>query len=511
MPNSKRSVAIVGGGLAGMVAGLRLIQMGCDVTIYESDVRLGGKAGSIRNPSGYDDHGYHIFPMWYLNIWDLVEELGIRDNFVDRTDFLQLKPHEFPKTTTLRNISSTRYAWYNLTAGVLPFLEMALVYYFGIDLMATPLRQKAFLDQITVNGFIRSRFYRTEALAEQCQDLILKGISTPSYFASAMTMRTVLNNWAKYPEPMCRVANKCLQEAWIGPIAARLESLGCRIQFTHRLERLVVDGTKVAAISLRDLNSGEVREVSVDLVLLAVPAERVYALLDEDLFAAAPELAALANLEARSMAGLDIYLKNRIPELSTSHTNLLGSQYGLSFIDVSRLWPGHQATALNAIASDCHDLLTLPSDFVERQLLDDLRRFLPSLDDANIERIVFQPHVDAPLLMNNTGMWTSRPGAKTSVSNLFLAGDYCRTNIDLVCMEGAVTAGLHAAEAVRNYIGAKGAVKVRAPVAHPRWIWVLGKWLLVPFAAVAKLILLLQGLKQPPSPKFSPRPPTEVN
>jgi uncharacterized protein with NAD-binding domain and iron-sulfur cluster len=34
------------------------------------------------------------------------------------------------------------------------------------------------------------------------------------------------------------------------------------------------------------------------------------------------------------------------------------------------------------------------------------------------------------------------------VRNLYLAGDYCRSKIDLVCLEGAVTTGIAAARAI---------------------------------------------------------------
>lgn len=36
------------------------------------------------------------------------------------------------------------------------------------------------------------------------------------------------------------------------------------------------------------------------------------------------------------------------------------------------------------------------------------------------------------------------------VKDLYLAGDYCQNHIDLVSMEGAVSSGLVAAEAIRS-------------------------------------------------------------
>src|SRR5689334_20993078 len=91
-------VTVVGGGLAGMTAALRLAERGCHVALYESSARLGGKAGSDLNPetADFDDHGYHIFPMWYRNIWELVDELGIAKNFIDCHNFQQLHVEKFP-------------------------------------------------------------------------------------------------------------------------------------------------------------------------------------------------------------------------------------------------------------------------------------------------------------------------------------------------------------------------------------------------------------------------------
>jgi uncharacterized protein with NAD-binding domain and iron-sulfur cluster len=44
---------------------------------------------------------------------------------------------------------------------------------------------------------------------------------------------------------------------------------------------------------------------------------------------------------------------------------------------------------------------------------------------------------DEPLLINTVNSWELRPEATTAIPNLFLAGDYVRTDIDLATMEGA--------------------------------------------------------------------------
>ncbi len=93
----KARIAVVGGGLAGMIAALKLQQLGCQVTVFDMADRLGGKAGATQHGDDYDEHGYHIFPDWYHNAQHLAKELGLTANFVDCTDFFQLEPGAFPK------------------------------------------------------------------------------------------------------------------------------------------------------------------------------------------------------------------------------------------------------------------------------------------------------------------------------------------------------------------------------------------------------------------------------
>jgi len=472
-----------------MAAALRLLERGCRVTLYEAEDRLGGKAGTMIGAGPEDEHGYHIFPMWYRNIWALVEELGIADHFIDCTEFKQLPAGRYPHAKSFRNITSVRYAWHNLTGGVLPFHEAFLFFYAALDLMSQPYRYRARLDQVTVSGFLRSRFYRTDPVAVQFEELMLKGISVPTYEVSAMTMRNVMRFWVRYPEPMHRILNGNLHEKWIVPIQERLEALGCEIVTRTRLERLEFAGARAAAVHLRDGSTPARREV--DQLVLAIPFDRLVPLIDDHVFASVPDLAKIRNLRARAMAAFNVYFKERLPGMPWEHVNLLGSRYGLSFIDVSQVWEGHSGTVLNAIASDFTSLEGLSDEAALAELMADLRRYLPSATPNAIDHVVFRSHVGEPLFMNNVGGWSFRPEAATQVPNLFLAGDYCRSHIDLVCMEGALSTGYRAAEALRSAVGLTSPVEVLQPKVYPPWLMVLGRFALLPLAAAAKLRALL--------------------
>ncbi|MCL1469962.1 FAD-dependent oxidoreductase [Argonema antarcticum] len=85
--NRPISVAVVGGGLAGLACAYELSQRGFAVTLLERAPQLGGKIASWPIQFGGEsfmmEHGFHGFFPQYYNLKSLVAEVGIKDNFVD--------------------------------------------------------------------------------------------------------------------------------------------------------------------------------------------------------------------------------------------------------------------------------------------------------------------------------------------------------------------------------------------------------------------------------------------
>jgi len=76
---------VVGGGLAGLAAAYELSQRGVAVTLVERSPQLGGKIASWDIEVGGEplrmEHGFHGFFPQYYNLFNLVDELNIRQNF----------------------------------------------------------------------------------------------------------------------------------------------------------------------------------------------------------------------------------------------------------------------------------------------------------------------------------------------------------------------------------------------------------------------------------------------
>ena len=84
-PSRPLKAVVIGGGLAGLAAAYELSQRDVQVTLLERSPQLGGKIASWPIQVGDDhfmmEHGFHGFFPQYYNLFGLVEELNIRQNF----------------------------------------------------------------------------------------------------------------------------------------------------------------------------------------------------------------------------------------------------------------------------------------------------------------------------------------------------------------------------------------------------------------------------------------------
>ena len=77
--SERKRIAIVGGGIAGLTAALRLAQAGLDVTLWERAPKFGGQAGAFEVEGGKLEYFYHHLFQSDTQITELINELGIGD------------------------------------------------------------------------------------------------------------------------------------------------------------------------------------------------------------------------------------------------------------------------------------------------------------------------------------------------------------------------------------------------------------------------------------------------
>ncbi|MBX9701721.1 MAG: FAD-dependent oxidoreductase [Acetobacteraceae bacterium] len=232
-----------------------------------------------------------------------------------------------------------------------------------------------------------------------------------------------------------------------------------------------------------------------------------------------PMLANTTRLTSAAMMSLDLYFRAPIrPQLPRGITVLMGSRFHLTLIDNTQVWRslGKEAgPVLNVIASDVDTLMPLtegedgPREVV-RLILEEMRRFIAFNPEADIDhcRTHLQTNVGEELFLNQVGSWQWRPRTVSAVPDLFLAGDFCQTPIDVVTVEGAVVSGLYAAEAVRRRTGQGEPVPIRLPDSYPVAAVQAVTLATAPLAAAARAFATADGmLRSRYNALFPSRPP----
>jgi len=538
-------VTIVGAGIAGLTAALRLAERGYEVTIYERDGFVGGKfratkwEGKRTKKVVFHEHSYHMFLNWYHNFWEIAEEIGARKSFIPLTRVHFLSKGEFPRMKELVNFGSLSSVRQNLLSGIIPVSDMLLYMYSVLDLLGTPMGQRHYRDLISVNGFAATRPYATEASVGMYDEYLAKTFAIASYQSSAKTFQTFLEYGTYSPEPLYWGLTGDCYEKFLRLLQDRIEKLGVRIKFHHEAIGIGVDGTgRVCTLKVRQLDENfhptlsdrssdsaieidwfdkkeDIPPIELDgPLILAVPHSALSRLINSDVLNRDPEFGEVDKLRGVPMASVHLHLNKGFArrlrrKLPREPVVLLNSKYKLSLVCNSSLWQGVSDTYLNIVASDSRPLghLPRPSMFTDDRdwnnsgpelaihtpvtaldhILHEFRRFVDFHDDEIDKELL---HIDTnsgrELFINEVGSWAWRPQTRTKVQNLFLAGDFCRNGIDVVCLEGAVVSGLQAAERVRRQRGMGRAIQIIRPRRYSyAMFWPL-KLALAPWAAGAK-------------------------
>ena len=527
-PKPPFRAVIIGGGLAGMVAANELLKQKIPVLILEKAERMGGKAGAKFVDGVHEEHGYHVFPSFYANTLALMREISAFKNLVPITKFHYLIARDknpeavrgvYPNSIVFYQPDSLRAIAKNIFSSIIPWYEFVLFVYAMIDLCSQPDRSRRFLDQVSVAGFIHSRWYKSDVIANFHQQTVLQASSIPSYDLSAMTMKHLVNNWAAALIPLFRILNGNLQEKFIAPFEQYILDNGGEIRLNTAVTQLLSDGDSLCGLRLDSERSATITVEPLkpgDVCIIATPHEVTSCFLNDSLFQCEGRnvsslemhpLGLVNHLESAPMAAFHFYLNRIIPILPREHVNLFESNFGLSFIDVSQTWQELENTTLSVIASDFRSLKGLSEEEAYGNIFTELQRFIPELKQEDIKRVHSQLNIQTPLFLNNVGAWHFRPATKTRIRNLYIAGDYCRTDADLTTMESAVISGRRTAARVLEDTGFDP--KAAKPTSLPRPYWktfkVL-KWiLLVPAILLRVIVVLSTMVKQVATGKFEIR------
>ncbi|OLB88667.1 MAG: hypothetical protein AUI12_04285 [Acidobacteria bacterium 13_2_20CM_2_57_6] len=404
-----KSVIVIGGGLAGLAAGVALAESGWRVRLFEQRPFLGGRATSYVLPDGeHVDNCQHVTLGCCTNLEDFYRRIGAvgKIKFFDRLLFLDPQGR--------RGVMQAGFlpAPFHLTGSFAAFGLLNLLDKLSIA--------RAMLDILQTQG--------------NPADLQEKG---------GISML----EWLRRRGQTKRAVERFWRVVLVSALDEELDRTDARFGVDVFWKAFLSSST-----GYRMIRFDEGREESADAYILAVPHTALAELLPQSVKQSDPSLANLDKIKVAPITGVHFWfdrpvMKEPFVTLLDTTTQWIFNKtalYGRDSNGTANTVPAGQY--LQLVISASYDLLQKPRQEIIDLCLGEVRKALPAARNAELLKATVIKEA-AATFSPEPGVNRWRPRQQTSVPRLFLAGDWTETGWPAT-MEGAVRSGYLAAEAL---------------------------------------------------------------
>ena len=435
-PSARPSVAVVGGGLAGITAALDCAEAGAHVTLLEVRPRLGGAACSYERDAMLVDNGQHVFLRCCTAYRALLDRLGTtsRTTLQERLSIPVVTPGG--RTAWLRrsglpaplHLAGSLARYRHLRAR-----ERAAAFRAAAALARLDLDDDA-LDRQRFGEWLSRRGQSPNAI-EALWDLIARPtLNLPAAEASLAMAAFVFKTGLLERRDAGDIgfANVPLSQVHAQPAARALEALGAEVRMRHRVERITVragGGFDIEGTAT----------VEADAVVVALPHDRLTSLLPPEANVA-PER--IARLGVSPIVNLHVVYERPVTRLPFAAA--IRSPVQWVFDRTAAAGIGGQYLAMSLSAAE-DEMALDPDELIARNLAALEELFPAARDTPVLNSFVTREH--AATFRAAPGAAELRPGPRTALGGLVLAGAWTDTGWPAT-MEGAVRSGHAAAREV---------------------------------------------------------------
>jgi zeta-carotene desaturase len=414
---------VIGGGLAGLAATAALASAGHSIKLFESRPFLGGRATSYEIDGETIDNCQHILLRCCVNLMDFYRRLGVENDIAFHREIYFLEPGGRKS---------------NLRAGLLPapnhfaesFLRMSFLNAGEKLDVARAIRSidrernRADLDRITMLEWLQEKRQPARAVERFWRQVLVSAINEELDRMAASHGFQVFRlgflarkNSYEMGIPAVPLGRLYGEETWsrVGQVDLRMRA---------SVEKVVMVGGKVDHVVV----AGE--PLRADHYICALPFEKIGAVI--------PDLPLnLKGFEHSPITGIHLWFDRPITKLA--HATLLDRT-------IQWMFNKSEGRYIQLVVSASRSLETMPRAEVVALAVKELAEFFPAVREAKLEKSHVVKEIRATFSAA-PGLELRRPVSRTSIPNLFLAGDWTRSGWPAT-MEGAVRSGYLAAEAV---------------------------------------------------------------
>jgi len=445
MTEEKPQVIIVGGGLAGLSAACELADHGCRVVLTERRPSLGGRARSFPDPQGRGevDNGQHVFLKCCTYYIRFLQRLGVWDKtrLQKRLRVTVIDPRRGAGTLA----GSSLPAPFHLLPSFLRFrhlspLDKVRAAYAMLSILFSDRTKNNDLDSISFYRWLKNHG-QSEAAIDRFWNLI--GLATLNdnvrRVSADLAMMVFQEGFLKRADG----ANVGYAAVGLTSLVDRearryIEERGGRVLLSQKTEELLLEGERIAGVRLAD---GTV--LRGECYVCALPHRMLLAVIPASL-RADPFFQRASKLTTSSIVNIHLWYDR--PVMDLDFAAFVNSDVQWVF-NKSKMWHlAGDSQYLDISLSGARHYIDLPNEELAERFTHELRRLFPKARQARVERclVVKQPQATFAAV---PGSAKHRLPCRTSIENLFLAGDWTATGWPAT-MESAVRSGLACAREI---------------------------------------------------------------
>ena len=448
VPSAKApTVAVAGGGLAGLAAGSALSSAGFQVTLFERRPYLGGRASSYQHPGTGEivDNCQHVLLGCCTNLIDFYRRTGVESKirWYDTLTFLE------PGGRASKIGPSSLPAPLHTTPAFLAAHCLRLPDKLAISRAMLALARPVAADSgETFLSWLQRHRQTDQAIERFWKPILVSALNEDVGQASVSYAAQVIRESFLKSAAAGRmgIPSVPLSELY-GAAGDYIRARGGRVEYRAGVEsfRCEDDGTRLVI-------NGE--EHSFDHLVLAVPFDVLARMLPASAGGAA--LAdVLGQFKTSPITGIHLWFHRSISDLD--HAVLLDRTIQWMF-HKSRLIQAREKSGENGSGSYVELVVSSSKTLVEKsknEIVDlavgELAEFFPAVREAKLVKSTVIKEINATF-SPAPGVDRFRPRAETSWPRVFLAGDWTATGWPAT-MEGAVRSGYLAAEGLARAAG----------------------------------------------------------
>lgn len=422
MPDIDGKVYIIGAGLSGLAAAVRLVESGRKVVLFDAAGHAGGRCRSFYDKSldRVIDNGNHLIMSGNHAALDYLKRIGSENPLIGpaHADYPFIDVKTGARWTVRINDGPIPFWVFDRKARV---PGSSLLDYMRAGAIALAGKQETVSDVVDEKNILYSRFW---------EPLTLAVLNTTPAQGQAKLLWSVIRETFALGGKACRplVAREGLGPAFIEPAVKLLQKKGAKICFNERLRALSIEDGRVTSLNF----TGEAAHLGPnDEVILAVTPSRLKQLLPE--LDPPDDNASILNVHYRLAA--------------PAPRAVLGDSPFIGMISSDAHWAFVRDDVVSLTVSASHAIGM--DDVPNRQAADDMWRETQvalGLGDMRYEAVRVIRERRATPDQSPAGA-AKRLKPKTAIANLTLAGDHTDTGVPAT-IEGSIRSGNRAAELV---------------------------------------------------------------